>query len=58
MKDGRVTSINCLMKTNRIKITKTKEGLRETRLIKVVRPYDTPIEVWKCLDDRGIEWVT
>lgn len=28
------------------------------RLGKTVRPDNIPIEVWKCLADKGKEWLT
>jgi hypothetical protein len=35
-----------------------KEALKKMKTSKVLGPYDIPIEVWRCLGDIAIVWLT
>ena len=38
--------------------TEVREALKKMKGGKAVGPDDIPIEVWKCLGDEGISWLT
>jgi hypothetical protein len=42
----------------RISRNEVREALKRMGRRKVVGPDDIPIEAWKCLGDRGIDWLT
>jgi hypothetical protein len=35
-----------------------KEALKKMKIYKALGPDDIPIEVWRCLEDIAIVWLT
>jgi hypothetical protein len=42
----------------RIKESEMKEALKKMKTCKTLGPNDIPIEVWRCLRDIAIVWLT
>ena len=42
----------------RIQVREVKEALKKMKLKKATGPDEVPIEVWKCLGERGVIWLT
>jgi hypothetical protein len=42
----------------RIQESEVKETLKKMKTCKALGPDDIPIEVWRCLGDIAIEWLT
>jgi len=36
----------------------TRHGLRRMKAGKAIGPYSIPMEIWKCLDEEGIDLLT
>ena len=49
--------LNCDF-TRRIRPCEVKEALRQMENRKAVGPDAIPIEVWKCLGEFGVKWLT
>ena len=43
---------------HRISSCEVKKALRRMKTRKAVGPNEIPIEVWKCLGEFGIKWLT
>ena len=43
---------------HRIRPCEVKEALHQMKTRKAVGPDEIPIEVWKCLGEFGIKWLT
>ena len=42
----------------RIQVREVKDALKKMKLKKATGPDGIPIEVWRCLGDKGIKWLT
>jgi hypothetical protein len=42
----------------RIQESEVKEALKKMKTSKALGPDDIPIEVWRCLEDKAIVWLT
>ena len=42
----------------KVSVEEVERALRKMKRGKAVGPDDIPVEVWKCLGQRGIEWLT
>ena len=42
----------------RISKSKVKEALNRMKSSKIVSPNEIPIEVWRCLREMGVRWLT
>ena len=42
----------------RIRKFEVEIALKKTKLGKALGPYGIPIELWKCLGDLGVAWLT
>ena len=42
----------------KIRMTKVRYTLRRMKMRKAMGHVEIPIEVWKCLGDMGVEWLT
>jgi len=43
---------------HRISESKVKEALKRMKSRKAVSPDEIPIELWRCLREMGVRWLT